>query len=118
MDIDSWPPATMMSASPLAICCMPIATVRRPEPQSWFRPHAVFSCGTPAAMAAWRAGFWPWPAIRIWPRITSSTSPPSTFARVERGLDGRGAELVGRRVGEGAVERTDGGARRSHDDDV
>src|SRR3954471_2024312 len=23
IDIDSWPPATMMSASPLAICCIP-----------------------------------------------------------------------------------------------
>jgi hypothetical protein len=115
--MDSWPPATMMSASPLAICCMPIATVRSPEPQSWLRPQAVFSWGTPAAMAAWRAGFWPWPAASTWPRITSSTSPPRPW-RVERGLDGGGAELVGRRVGEGAVERTDGGARRSHDDDV
>ncbi len=26
----SWPPATMMSASPLAICCRPSATARRP----------------------------------------------------------------------------------------
>ena len=80
-DIDSWPPATMISASPLAICCMPSATARRPEPQSWLRPQAVFSCGTPAFIAAWRAGFWPWPAVRIWPRMTSSTSPALDLAR-------------------------------------
>jgi hypothetical protein len=35
----------------------------------------------PAFMAACRAGFWPCPALRIWPRITSSTSPGSTLAR-------------------------------------
>jgi hypothetical protein len=37
---DSWPPATTMLASPLAICCMPSATARRPEPQSWLMPQA------------------------------------------------------------------------------
>ena len=81
MDMDSWPPATMMDASPVWICCMPIATARRPEPHSWLRPQEVVSCGMPAAMAAWRAGFWPWPADRIWPITTSSTSRPSTPAR-------------------------------------
>ena len=49
----------MILASPVAICCMPRATARRPEPQSWLRPQAVASCGMPAAIAAWRAGFWP-----------------------------------------------------------
>ncbi len=44
-DMDSWPPATITLASPLAICCMPSATARRPEPQSWLRPKAVASCG-------------------------------------------------------------------------
>src|SRR5271157_4854721 len=43
-------------------------------------PKAVFSFGTPAFIAAWRAGFWPSAAARIWPRITSSTSLASTFA--------------------------------------
>src|SRR5271166_4268392 len=43
-------------------------------------PKAVFSLGTPAFIAAWRAGFWPSAAERTWPRITSSTSPASTFA--------------------------------------
>src|SRR5438105_257129 len=32
-------------------------------------------------MAACRAGFWPWAAVRICPRITSDTSPGSTLAR-------------------------------------
>jgi hypothetical protein len=33
------------------------------------------------AMAAWRAGFWPWAAVRIWPMITSWTSSAATEAR-------------------------------------
>ena len=37
---------------------------------------------------------------------------------LEGRLDGDGAELVGRGVGEGPVERADGGARRSDDDDA
>src|SRR3954447_20706096 len=71
----------MMLASPLAICCMPMATVRSPEPQSWLSAQAVFSAGMPAAMAACRAGFWPVLAVSTWPKITSSTSPGSTLAR-------------------------------------
>ena len=81
IDMDSMPPATMTLASPLAICCKPSATDRRPEPQSWFMPHAVFSCGMPAAMAACRAGFCPSPPARTWPRMTSSTSSGETLAR-------------------------------------
>ncbi|ODN72620.1 hypothetical protein A6302_00113 [Methylobrevis pamukkalensis] len=80
IDMLSWPPATMIEASPLAICCMPRATARRPEPQSWLSPKAVASIGTPALIAAWRAGFWPWPATSTCPRITSSTSAASTPA--------------------------------------
>src|SRR5439155_1901985 len=81
IDIDSMPPATMTFASPLAICCKPRATDRRPEPQSWFMPHAVFSCGMPAAMAACRAGFCPSPPARPWRRVTSSASSGETLAR-------------------------------------
>ena len=65
---------------------MPIATARRPEPQTWFRPQAVLSFGTPAAMAAWRAGFCPCAAVSTWPRITSSTSAASTPARSSAAL--------------------------------
>ena len=80
-DMFSWPPATMMVASPVAICCMPRQTARRPEPQTWFSDQAVFSFGTPAPMAAWRAGFMPCAAVSTWPRITSSTSPALMPAR-------------------------------------
>jgi len=40
----------------------------------------------PAAIAAWRAGFCPWPADRIWPMITSLTSPAATPARASAAL--------------------------------
>ena len=85
-DIDSWPPATIILASPDMICCMPMAMARRPEPQTWLSPQAVASFGTPALIAAWRAGFWPWPAVSTWPRMTSSTSPASTPARASTSL--------------------------------
>src|SRR5271156_1538225 len=51
----SWPPATTMVDSPLRIC--------------W------------AARATWRAGFWPSPAERIWPRMASSMSSGERPAR-------------------------------------
>ena len=76
----------MTVASPLAICCMPRATVRRPEPQTWLTPQAVAFSGMPALMAAWRAGFWPAPAVRTWPKITSSTSSGETPARSRAAL--------------------------------
>jgi hypothetical protein len=60
---------------------MPSATARRPEPHSWFMPQAGLSTGIPALTEAWRAGFWPPPAVRICPRITSSMSLPSSPAR-------------------------------------
>src|SRR5690242_10551335 len=37
-------------------------------------------------MEAWRAGFWPWPAVRIWPMITSETRGASTPARSSAAL--------------------------------
>ena len=77
----SCPPATMMRASPDAICWAASATARRPDPQSWLMPKAVCSTGMPAFTEAWRAGFWPEAAVRIWPMMTSSTSPPSMPAR-------------------------------------
>ena len=97
---------------------MPSATALRPEPQSWFRPQAVFSCGTPALIAACRAGFWPCPAVSTWPRITSSTSPPVHLGALQRLLDGDRAQIVRRRVRERAIERADRRARRADDDDL
>jgi hypothetical protein len=35
----------------------------------------------PAAIAAWRAGFWPAPAVYTWPIMTSLTSAGFTCAR-------------------------------------
>ena len=64
--------------------------------------------------AAWRAGFWPSPAARIWPRMTSETSLGSTSAR--RSADRDLAELVRREAGEPAVERPDRGAGGAGDD--
>src|SRR3546814_5602257 len=69
----SCPPATTIAASPAMIDCAPTATARRPEPQTWFKPQAGTSCGTPAAIEAWRAGFWPCAAVSTWPRMTSET---------------------------------------------
>ena len=42
---------------------------------------AVVSFGTPAAIAACRAGFWPVSAVSTCPMMTSSTSSPATFER-------------------------------------
>ena len=60
---------------------MPRATARKAEPQTWFTPQAGVSTGSPAAIEAWRAGFWPWPAVSTWPRMTSETSPGCIPAR-------------------------------------
>src|SRR5215467_333925 len=86
MLIDSCPPATTISESPFMIAWYPSATVRRPEPHSWLTPQAGLSTGMPAAMEAWRAGFCPCPAPRIWPRMTSETWAPSTPARSSAAL--------------------------------
>src|SRR5690606_30096119 len=40
----------------------------------------------PAPIAAWRAGFCPAPAVRIWPSTTSLTSAGSTFVRSSAAL--------------------------------
>jgi hypothetical protein len=77
----SWPPATTMALSPWEIAWTPSATLRSPEPHSWFTPHAGTSTGMPALTEAWRAGFCPWPAVRIWPITTSETSAGATPAR-------------------------------------
>ena len=50
--------------------------------------------------------------------MTSSTSPAIDVGARKRGLDGLGAEFMGRHVGESAVERADGRAGGGHDDDI
>src|SRR5689334_1354768 len=69
-----------MRESPVWIAWLANATARRPEPQTWLTPQAGTSFGTPAAIDACRAGFWPWAAVSTWPRITSETSSGATPA--------------------------------------
>src|SRR5687768_6359316 len=69
-----------MVASPVWIAWVASATARRPEPQTWLTPQAGTSFGMPAAIDAWRAGFWPWAAVSTWPRMTSDTSSGATLA--------------------------------------
>ncbi len=76
----SCPPAIMIEASPSRIACAASATARRPEPQTWLMVMAVRSVGMPALTAAWRAGFWPWPAVSTWPKISSLISSAATPA--------------------------------------
>jgi len=52
-----------------------------PEPHILDRVTAPADKGSPPLMAAWRAGAWPWPAIRQLPNNTSSTSSGLTPAR-------------------------------------
>src|SRR5512134_884438 len=69
----SWPPAITTSASPLATDCAASITAFRPEPHTLLMVMAGIMSGRPALIAAWRAGFWPTPAVSTCPRITSDT---------------------------------------------
>src|SRR6185437_13939570 len=53
--IDSWPPATTRSESPLAIACAPSIAACRPEPQTLLMVIAGTMYWMPALIAAWRA---------------------------------------------------------------
>ena len=50
--------------------------------------------------------------------MTSETRPGSMPAALQRGLDGDGAEIVGRHGGERTVETSDRGAGGADDDDI
>src|SRR3982751_5436712 len=54
---------------------------RMPEPHIFDSVTAPADCGRPAPSVAWRAGAWPWPAIRQLPISTSSTASPVMPAR-------------------------------------
>ncbi len=54
---------------------------RMPEPHILLRVTAPAESGRPARRTAWRAGAWPWPAIRQLPINASSTASPGTPAR-------------------------------------
>ncbi len=77
----SWPPATTISASPFAIDCAASITAFSPDPQTTLIVIAGTETGMPALISAWRAGFWPEPAVSTWPMITSETWSGDSFAR-------------------------------------
>src|SRR5919112_2899821 len=75
----SMPPARMTSDSPSAISWAAETMACSPEAHILLRVMAGEVSGTPEFMPTWRAGFMPWPAIRMLPTITcfiSSTSMP------------------------------------------
>src|ERR1017187_5447994 len=74
--IDSKPPATTTRAEPARIASQPIITAFMPEPQTLLMVVAGTRVGTPAPIAAWRAGAWPTPAGSTQPSSTSSTCSP------------------------------------------
>src|SRR5919199_4457479 len=75
----SMPPARITSDSPSAISWAAETIACSPEAHILLRVMAGEVSGTPEFMPTWRAGFIPWPAIRMLPTITwsiSSTSMP------------------------------------------
>jgi len=57
--IDSCPPATTTSGVALAIDCAPSIDAYEAEPQTLLMVIEGIMCGSPALIAAWRAGFLP-----------------------------------------------------------
>ena len=79
MDIDSVPPATMISAPPLMMRSAAMAIACSPDEQKRLMVIAETSTGNPARSAAMRATFIPCSASGMaQPRITSSISLVST----------------------------------------
>ncbi len=72
----------------------------------------------PAAIEAWRAGFWPWPAVRICPMMTSETLPPSTPARLSASLIATLPSSCAGRLDKRPVECPNRRAGRADDDDI
>ncbi len=77
----SMPPATITLAEPAASMSCANIIARMPEPHILLIVTAPVESGRPALRIAWRAGAWPWPAIRQLPNSTSSTASPGTPAR-------------------------------------
>jgi hypothetical protein len=81
LDIDSMPPVTITSWSPARIIWSAISTARIDDAQTLLIVSAGVSFGSPAPIAACRAGACPAPAWSTWPISTYSTSEGSTPAR-------------------------------------
>ena len=65
---------TITSCSPARIIASAIWTARIDEAHTLLIVSAGVSFGSPAPIAACRAGAWPAPACSTWPMITYSTS--------------------------------------------
>ena len=77
----SMPPATITSCVPASsMSCANIAAFM-PEPHILDSVTAPALLGRPPLKAAWRAGAWPWPAIRQLPNSTSPTASAGMPAR-------------------------------------
>ena len=72
----------------------------------------------PAAIEAWRAGFWPLGGGEDLAHDDFRHPCRFNAGAIQRGLDGDGAEIVGRHGGENAVETADRGAGGADDDDI
>src|ERR1044072_820782 len=80
-DMDSLQPATTSLRSPALMACAASMTALSAEPHTLLTVNDGTVSGMPAPRAAARAGFWPRPACRTLPRMTSSTSPGWMRAR-------------------------------------
>ena len=96
----SCPPAMMISLSPSRMAWAASITAFRPEPQTLLMVKAGTSSGRPDFTTAWRAAFWPLPAVSTWPRITSLICAPLKPLRSSRALitvaPNSGAEVLAR----------------------
>src|SRR5581483_7097356 len=79
--IDSMPPATATSMSPLRMPWSASITALRPEPHTLLIVSAATCSARPPLSAACRAGFWPSPADTTLPMMHSSTIAGSMPAR-------------------------------------
>ena len=75
------PPVTTTSCSPARIITSAIWMARIDEAQTLLIVSAGVSFGSPAPIAACRAGAWPAPACSTWPMTVYSTSSFSMPAR-------------------------------------
>src|SRR2546426_6607651 len=79
--IDSMPPARTTPGGPARIISDATLTACSTEPHTLLTVTAPTRSGSPAASAAWRAGFWPRPAEITLPMMTSSMSAGTRPAR-------------------------------------
>ena len=64
------PPVTTSSTSPARIIESAISTARIEDAHTLLIVSLGVSSGSPAPIAAWRAGAWPAPPWSTWPMIT------------------------------------------------